>query len=74
MIKIILLETNFELLASTEFQSRIYKAASRKRQYLHDTHGKPPPKPSARAARPAVHLPASPYAYVCLQVKMSGRI
>lgn len=47
MIKIILLETNFELLASTEFQSRIYKAASRKRRYLHDTHGKPPPKPSA---------------------------
>ena len=43
-IKTILLETYFELAAWADFQSRIYKATSRKRQYVYNRHRKAPPK------------------------------
>lgn len=43
-IKTILWETYFELAAWADFQSRIYKATSRKRQYVYNTHRKAPPK------------------------------
>lgn len=53
-IKTILLETWFELSAWAAFQSRIYKAAPRKRQYLHNTQRKPPPKQSGGGGQSAI--------------------